>query len=66
MGKEVFVGTFVHSLGLDHLEIGEKGAIGVNDGKIVFVEKNVTDVEGVKKAHGFEGAKVYPNRVTTY
>jgi hypothetical protein len=58
MGKELFVGTFVHSLSLEHLEIGDKGAIGVEDGKIVFVEKDIADVEAVKKAHGFEGAKV--------
>lgn len=58
MGKELFVGTFVHSLSLENLEIGENGAIGVEDGRIVFVEKNVTDVEAVKKAHGFERAKV--------
>ena len=62
MGKEVFVGTFVHSLSLEQLEIGEKGAIGVEDGKIVFVEKNIADVEAVKKVNGFEGAKVLQNR----
>ena len=58
MGKELFVGTFVHSLSVEQLEIGDKGAIGVEDGKIVFVEKDIADVEAVKKAHGFEGAKV--------
>jgi len=65
MAKEVFVGTFVHSLSLEQLEIGEKGAIGVEHGKIVFVEKNVADVEAVKKVHGFEGAEVLQNRKET-
>jgi guanine deaminase len=64
MGKELYVGTFVHSLSLNQLEIGENGVIGVEDGKIAFVEKNVKDLEAVKKAHNFEGAKVTrPQRV---
>jgi len=62
MDKEVFVGTFVQSLSLEQLEIGENGAIGVEHGKIVFVEKNVADVEALKKVHGFEGAKVLQTR----
>ena len=57
MGKELFVGTFVHSLSLSQLEIGENGVIGVDNGKIVFVEKNVKDLEAIKKARDFEGAK---------
>ena len=60
MGKELYVGTFVHSLSLNELEIGENGVIGVESGKIAFVEKNVTDLDAVKKAHNFEGAKVCP------
>lgn len=58
MGKELFVGTFVHSLSLEELEVSEKSAIGVENGKIVFVEKKVTDLETVKKTHGFQDAKV--------
>jgi guanine deaminase len=58
MGKELFVGTFVHSLSIAELEVGEKSVIGVEDGKIAFVEKNVTDLEAVKSAHKFEDAKV--------
>ena len=58
MGKEVFVGTFVHSLSLTQLEIGENGVIGVENGKIIFIEKNVKDLEAIKKSHNFEGAKV--------
>ena len=57
MGKELFVGTFVHSLSLAQLEIGENSVIGVDNGKIVVVEKNVKDLEAVKKTHNFEGAK---------
>lgn len=57
MGKELFVGTFVHSLSLSKLEIGENGVIGVDNGKIVFVEKNVKDLEAIKKARDFEEAK---------
>ena len=55
MGRELFVGTFVHSLSLAQLEIGENGVIGVDNGKIVFVEKDVKDLEAIKKAHNFEG-----------
>lgn len=58
MGKELFVGTFVHSLSLRDLEVSEKSVIGVEDGKIVFIEKGVTDLESVKKSKGFEDAKV--------
>ena len=58
MGKQVFFGTFVHSLTLAELEIGEKSVIGVEDGKIVFIEKNVQDVEAVKLTHHFEAAEV--------
>jgi guanine deaminase len=58
MGKELFVGTFVHSLSLAQLEIGDNGVIGVEDGKILFVERNVSDLEAIKKTHSFEEAKV--------
>jgi hypothetical protein len=58
MGKELFFGTFVHSLSLGDLEVGENGVIGVENGKIVFIENNVKDLEAVEKSHGFEGAKV--------
>lgn len=58
MGKELFVGTFVHSLSLAELEIGQKSVIGVEDGKIVFIEKNVTDLDTIKAAHHFGDSKV--------
>lgn len=58
MGKELFVGTFVHSVSLAQLEIGENGVIGVENGKIVFVEKNVKDLDSLKKTKGFEDANV--------
>jgi guanine deaminase len=58
MGKELFVGTFVHSLSIAELEVGEKSVIGVDDGKIAFVEKDVKDLEAVKTAHKFEDANV--------
>ena len=58
MGKELYYGTFVHSLSLGELEVVEYGAIGVEHGKIVFVEKNVGDLDPVKKAHGFQDAEV--------
>lgn len=57
MAKELFVGTFIHSLNLNELEIGENSVIGVEGGRIKFIEKDVQDVEAVKKAHGFDGAK---------
>jgi hypothetical protein len=58
MGKELFAGTFVHSLSLQELEVSEQNVIGVQDGKIVFIEKNVGDLESLKRVKGFEDAKV--------
>jgi len=58
MGKELFVGTFVHSLGLKDLEVVENSAIGVDNGKIVFFEKSAKNVNELIKAHGFEDSKV--------
>ena len=58
MGKELFVGTFVHSLGLQELQVSENGVIGVQDGKIVFVEKDVGDLKSLKSTKGFEDAEV--------
>jgi len=58
MGKELFLGTFVHSLNLKDLEIVEKSAIGVDNGKIVFFEKSAKDINEVIQTHGFEDAKV--------
>ena len=59
MAKDLYFGTLVHSLGLNELEVAHNSAIGVENGKIVFVEKEVEDLEAVKKAHGFEGVKVF-------
>ena len=50
----VYMGTFIHCLSLDKLEVLENAAIGVNDrGLIIFVEKNVEDagLEQVMKHH---------------
>ena len=62
MSKELFVGTFVHSLSLQEFEVSENSVIGVQDGKIAFVEKNVKDFESLKSANGFEDAKVFVAR----
>jgi hypothetical protein len=59
MGKELFVGTFVHSLSLQMLEVSENSVIGVEDGKIAFIAKSFKDLESVKTAKGFEDAKVF-------
>lgn len=58
MGKELFAGAFVHSLSLAQLEIGENSVIGVENGKIAFIERDSKDLEAIKKAHNFEEAKV--------
>ncbi|KAF2673350.1 guanine deaminase [Microthyrium microscopicum] len=50
--KTIYFGTFVHSLEPTHLDICKNGAIGVDEaGKIVFVERDVENVEAVKKLH---------------
>jgi len=58
MVKEVFFGTFVHSLSLKDLEVVENSAIGVDNGKIVFFEKSVKNIDEIIKANNFEDAKV--------
>lgn len=57
--RTVYLGTFVHSISLSELEIGEKGAIGVDENGIIqFVEKNV-DLEQVhEKRADWSEAKV--------
>lgn len=51
ISKTIYLGTFVHSISLSELEIGEKGAIGVDEnGVIRFVEKNV-DLHAVHERH---------------
>jgi hypothetical protein len=59
MGKKLFIGTFVHSLGLKDLEVVENSAIGIEGGKIVFFEKAGKNVNDLVQAHGFEGAEVF-------
>lgn len=57
--KTIYVGTFVHSLSLSNLEIGEKGAIGVDEnGTIRFVERD-TELGDVHQNHSeWKDAKV--------
>jgi hypothetical protein len=59
MGKELFFGTFVHSLSLGELEIANNSVIGVENGKITFIEKNIIDLDAVTKAHNYEDAMVF-------
>ena len=53
------MGTFVHSLSLQKLEVSENSVIGVEDGKIAFIAKSFKDLESVKTAKRFEDAKVF-------
>ncbi|KAF1987108.1 guanine deaminase [Aulographum hederae CBS 113979] len=56
---QIFFGRFVHSVSLKELEICEHGGIGVDErGKIVFVERNVKDVQVLLEKPGWENAKV--------
>lgn len=57
--KTIYLGTFIHCVTLSALEIGEKGAIGVNEkGIIEFVERNVS-LQNVRERHeGWADAKV--------
>ena len=55
----VYYGPFVHCKELGTIDDCQKGAIGVDaEGKIAFVDRDVYDVEAVKKAHGWESAAV--------
>jgi guanine deaminase len=49
--KTIYLGTFVHCISLSELEIGENGAIGVDENGIIqFVEKKV-DLQQVHEKH---------------
>ena len=49
----------MHSKSLQELEICQKGAIGVDEnGRIAFVERDVTDLEAPGKKDGWETAKI--------
>ena len=56
--RTIYIGTFIHSLRLDFIEVVEVGAIGVDEkGVIAFVEKDYTSTEldeTVKNKHGWE------------
>ncbi|MCJ1432804.1 hypothetical protein MMC27_002161 [Xylographa pallens] len=56
--RTIYIGTFIHSLSLDVLEVVEFGIIGVNEkGVIAFVEKDCTIAElqeVVKSRYGWE------------
>lgn len=57
--KTIYLGTFVHSVTLTELEIGEKGAIGVNEeGVIEFVERNVGLAHVHEKYGSYKDAKI--------
>jgi len=44
---------------LKELEICDQGLIGIDvQGKIAFVERDVTDADTVLRAHGWEDAKI--------
>jgi guanine deaminase len=59
ISKTIYLGTFVHSVTLTELEIGEKGAIGVNEaGVIEFVERNVGLAHVHEKHESYKDAKV--------
>ena len=56
--QTIYIGTFIHSLTLDTIEVVQFGIIGVDEkGVIAFVEKDCTIVEWkeiVKSRHGWE------------
>lgn len=52
--RTVFVGTFIHCKTLQQLDICVKGAIGVDQGRITFFEREVEDVTAVAHNHGWE------------
>jgi hypothetical protein len=55
----VFVGAFVHSLGLAHLECVPHGAIVVDQyGTIVYVDKEFTGVAALLQKAGLESTSV--------
>lgn len=62
LGCTIYAGTFIHCLSLDHLEVLENAAVGVDEkGIIAFVEKDVS-VEQVKyrvrERYGWAGCEV--------
>lgn len=52
----LFVGAFVHSIGLTELEICRNGIIGVNErGRIAFIERDVQDLTATLTKNGWTG-----------
>jgi guanine deaminase len=52
ISRTIYLGTVVHSISLSKLEIGEAGAIAVDENGIIkFVEKNVEGLEQVAEKY---------------
>ncbi|KAI9681497.1 MAG: hypothetical protein M1817_002781 [Caeruleum heppii] len=52
--RTIYLGTFIHSRSLQELDICRSGAIGVDEqGKIAFVDRDITDRQSVAKSHGW-------------
>ncbi|KAI9893773.1 MAG: hypothetical protein M1814_005990 [Vezdaea aestivalis] len=57
--KTIYAGIFIQSASLQRLEICEQGAIGVDEnGRIVFVERGVKDLEFVATKHNWQDATI--------
>lgn len=57
--KTLYFGAFVQSSKPTQLEICETGAIGVDvTGKIVFIERDISDVQTVLDKHSFQHARI--------
>lgn len=52
--RAIFVGTFIHCRTIQQLDICVRGAIGVEQGKITFFEREVKDVAKTARDHGWE------------
>jgi hypothetical protein len=56
--RSIYLGAFVHCTSLQHLDICEAAAIGVDsDGKIAFIERDVGDISTYALPEGWENAK---------
>ena len=58
--QTLYYGTFVHNTSLAKFEVLENTVIGVEDGKIAFIEKNIMkgNVEWIAGQHGWDNLEI--------
>ncbi len=59
LNRTIYAGRFIHSTSLDHTDICNDGAIGVDEvGKIAFIERKSVDVRFLAEKHGWSDVSI--------